>query len=159
MTFVLRLSLAFPFHPLPSSLAAHTRGRKTRLCFPDVLRSQAPLTSSRQPTRDLQILSEVTSSLVEHRARILLVWMLAEAVVGLLWVQRFPFLISRQRQQHPSGLILQCCSGSHFQKLSLEPSPLAFEHNVFNLSVLKTIKGFPGGSVVNNAPANAGSIG
>ena len=103
MTFVLRLSQAFPFHPLPSSLAAHTRGRKTRLRFPDVLRSQAPLASSGHPTRDLQILSEVTSSLVEHRARILLVWMLAEAVVALLWVQRFPFLISRQRQQHPSG--------------------------------------------------------
>ena len=103
MTFVLRLPQAFPSHPLPSGLAAHTRGRKTRLSFPDVLRSQAPLASSGQPTGDLQILSEVTSSLVEHRARILLVWMLAEAVAVLPWVQRFPFLVSRQRQQYPSG--------------------------------------------------------
>ena len=47
-----------------------------------------------------------------------------------------------------------------FQKLSLEPSPLAFEHNVFNLPVLKLkIKGFPGGSVVNNSPAKAEDTG
>lgn len=65
------------------------------------LRLLCHLASSRHPTRYLQILSEVTSSLVEHTARILLAWMLAEAVVVLLWVQRFPFLISRQRQQHP----------------------------------------------------------
>lgn len=105
LTFVLRLSQPFPFHPLPSSLAAHTRGRKTRLCslMSLDLRLLCDLASGRHPTRYLQILSVVTSLLVEHTARILLAWMLAEAVVVLLWVQRFPFLISRQRQQHPQG--------------------------------------------------------
>ena len=65
------------------------------------LRLLCDLASGRHPTRYLQILSVVTSLLVEHTAHILLAWMLAEAVVVLLWVQRFPFLISRQRQQHP----------------------------------------------------------
>lgn len=72
-----------PPPPIPLSLAAHSRGWKTRLLFPDSLNSQATpvtwLSPSKHTTRDLQILGEVAFPLAGHRTHSLLAYMLAEA--------------------------------------------------------------------------------
>lgn len=115
------LSLFHSTHSLVALL--HTLGAGKQDCASLMsfdLRLPVTWHQAETPTRYLQSSVRWPLHWWNSRHIFLLAWMLAEAVEVLLWVQRFPSLISDRGSKHPlRGLICVCCSGSHFQKPSL----------------------------------------